>query len=74
MNPERKTAIIAGILFITAAVSGILSLPFSGIVNEPDYLIKLAGNQNKVIIGALLEAIMGFACAGIGIFLYPVLG
>lgn len=62
-----------GVLLITAAVAGILSLPFSGIVNEPDYLIKLTENKNRVIIGALFESIMAFACAGIAIWLYPVL-
>lgn len=73
MNSERKTAIIVGILFITATLAGVFSLPFIGIVNEPDYLVRLAGNENNVIIGALLVAIMGFACAGIAIWLYPVL-
>ncbi len=72
MNSDRKTAIIVGILFITAAVAGILSLPFSGIINKPDYLIKVTENKNIVIIGALLESIMAFACAGIAIWLYPV--
>lgn len=73
MNSDRNNAKIVGVLFIIAALTGVFSLPFTGIVNEPDYLIKLAGNQNKVIIGALLIAIMGFACAGIAIWLYPVL-
>jgi len=73
MHTDRKTAIISGLLLIAAAVAGVLSLAFTGAVNEQDYLIKLAENRTSMIIGALLESIMAFACAGIAIWLYPVL-
>ena len=74
MNSYRKNAIIVGILFITATVAGILSVVFSGpILDAPDYLIKVSENENQVIIGALFVVIMAFACAGIAIWLYPVI-
>jgi hypothetical protein len=73
MNSYRKNAISAGVLFIIGTVAGVLSLPFLGIVDKPDYLTKIAANENQVIIGALLLLIMAFACAGIAIWLYPVL-
>ena len=73
MDTNRKTAIIVGVLFIIGTVAGILCLPFLGSVNAPDYLIKVAQNENQVMIGALLVLIMAFACAGIAIWLYPVL-
>lgn len=73
MNTHRKNAIIVGVLFITATIAGILSLPFSGLVDDPDYLMKVTEHENQVIIGALFVFIMSFACAGIAIWLYPVL-
>jgi hypothetical protein len=74
MYTDRKIAIIAGVLFITATVAGILSSVFTGpILGTPDYLIKISANENQVIIGALFTLVMGFAGAGIAISLYPVL-
>jgi len=74
MNSYRKNARIVGILLITATVAGILSAVFSGpILDAPDYLIKVSANENQVIIGALFVVIMAFACAGIAIWLYPVI-
>ena len=73
MNTYRNNAMIAGILWIIGTVAGVISLPFLGIVDKPDYLTKIAANENQVIIGALLLLIMAFACAGIAIWLYPVL-
>ncbi len=73
MSTYRKNAIIAGALWIIGTVAGVLSLPFLGIIDKPDYLTKIAANENQVIIGALLLLIMAFACAGIAICLYPIL-
>ena len=73
MNRDRKTAIVVGTLFITAAVAGILTYPSSGLLAGPDYLAKVAENGNQVIVGALFEVVMAFAGASIAIWLYPVL-
>ncbi len=73
MDSNRKTARIVGVLFITATVAGVLSLLFTGPLNAPDYLIKVSANETQVIIGGLFELIMAVACAGIAIWLYPVL-
>jgi len=74
MNADRKIAVVAGVLFITATVAGILSVAFTGpVLGTPDYLVKISANETRVIIGALFALIMAFACAGIGISLYPVL-
>ena len=74
MNTYRKNARIVGVLFITATVAGILSVVFlRPILDAPDYFIKVSANENQVIIGALFELIMAVACAGIAIWLYPVL-
>ena len=73
MNSYRKNARIVGVLFITATVAGVLSLLFTGPLNAPDYLLNVSANENQVIIGALFVLIMAFACAGIAIWLYPVI-
>jgi len=74
MNTYRKNARIVGILFITATVAGILSVVISRpILDAPDYLIKISASENQVIVGGLFELIMAVACAGIAIWLYPVL-
>ena len=73
MNTNRKNALGAGVLFVIADIAGFLSVPLLGIVNNPDYLIKVAENRNQVVMAALLVVIMELACSGIAIWLYPVL-
>jgi len=74
MNINRKIAITAGGLLVTATVAGILSVVFTGpIPGSPDYLIKISANENRVIMGALCELIMAFAGAGIPISMYSIL-
>jgi len=71
---NRKTAAVVGVLFIIGTVSGVLMLPLLGnTLNAPDYLTKISANQNQMLIAALLQFIMGVACAGIGLALYPIL-
>jgi hypothetical protein len=73
MNSYRKTAILVGILFIIATGAPMLSIPFIGLINAPDYLANVAANATRVTTGALLELIMALAIAGIAISIYPVL-
>lgn len=75
MNANRTIARIAGVLFITATVANILgNVGFlNPILNNPDYLLKIFVNENRVILGALFLLIGAFACAGIAISLYPIL-
>jgi len=73
MNSSRKTARIAGVLFITATAAGILSLPFLAPINASNYLVIVSANGSQVTIGALLLYIGAAAAAGIAISLYPIL-
>ena len=73
MQTYRKTAIIVGVLFLVATIAPLLSFPFSGFIDNPDDLSKIAENETQVIIGALLEIIMVISIAGIAIAIYPVL-
>jgi hypothetical protein len=72
MNTNRRAAGIVGILFITGTVAGILSAVFTGpILGDPAYLMKVAANQNQIIMGALMVLIMGFALAMVPVVLFP---
>jgi hypothetical protein len=74
MDPNKRIARIAGVLFITATVLSVLSAAvLTPIVGASDYLIKVAANEHQVLLGALLQFIAAAACAGIAISLYPVL-
>lgn len=73
MNPNRKTAIIVGVLFITATVAPILTFFFLGSLNAPDYLVNVSVNENQVLIGMLLELIWALAVVGIPVMLFPIL-
>jgi len=73
MNTYKKTARIAGVLFIIATVASLLSLPFKAPINASNYLVDVSANGNQVIIGALLAFIAALASASIAISLYPIL-
>jgi hypothetical protein len=75
MNSNRKTAIVAGILFIFATVVNLLSnVAFlKPVLDAPDFLGRIFAGQNQILTGSLLHIIASFACAGIAIALYPVL-
>ncbi len=70
---NRTNAAIVGVLFIIGTVSGLLMAPLNGILNAPDHLIMIASKEGQMIIVTLLKFIMGVACAGIGLALYPIL-
>jgi len=74
MNSYRKTAIVVGVLFITATVTAILSLVSLGtILVPPDYLTKVSANENQVIISVILWLILAVSVMGIGVMMFPVL-
>jgi len=71
---DRKTAAVVGVLFILGTVPALLVLPLSGnTVNAPDHLTAIATNEVQMIILTAMKFLMGAACAGIGLALYPIL-
>ncbi|MHB8102340.1 MAG: DUF4386 domain-containing protein [Methanosarcina sp.] len=73
MNTNRKTAIIVGALFIIGTVGLALSAVLVGsILDDPDYLIEFSANENRIIIGALLVLISGFALAMVPVMMFPI--
>jgi hypothetical protein len=73
MDSYRKTAIIVGILFLIATIIIIIGGIFSLSIHEPDYLTAVSGNENQVVLGALLEIMAAAAIVGIPIAMYPIL-
>ena len=71
---DRKTAAVVGVLFILGTVPALLSLPLGlNTVNAPDHLTAISTNEGQMIIFTAVKLIMGIACAGIGLALYPIL-
>ena len=70
---HRKSAVIAGLLFIIGDVAGVLSVFVTrGLLDGPDALSKIAANQDRLVLGALLVLVMGFALALVPVVLFPV--
>ncbi len=48
MCTTKMTARIVGILFIIASAAPILTFPVLDLLNDTNYLIKVAANENQV--------------------------
>jgi hypothetical protein len=74
MSNSRNNARITGVLFILGTVPVMVAMSLWGqSVSSPDYLSLMAVHSNDVLLYALSIIVMGLACAGIGISMYPVL-
>ena len=74
MNSIRKTAVITGVIFIIATLTGpILATPLIPVLTGTDYFTRVSSDPNQVAAGVLLSIIAYFACAGIAVVMYPVL-
>jgi hypothetical protein len=74
MSNSRTNAQITGVLFILGTVPVMVAMGLWGqSVSSPDYLSLMAANSNEVLLFALSVIVMGMACAGIGISMYPIL-
>ena len=70
-NSVRRSAVIAGALFIAGTVSGIFSVV--PVIDGADYIVKAFTNENQVLIGAFFQLLMVAAYVGIPIMMYPIL-
>lgn len=71
MSPLRKTALIAGVLYLVTFVSIptlFLYLPVRG----ANYIVG-PGPDTAAVVGGMLEMIVALACIGTAIVLFPVL-
>ena len=74
MHGSRKTAIIVGVLFITATLATSISqVLLNPILETPDFLVHIGANSNQFFLGVLLELVNALASASIAIAIFPVL-
>jgi hypothetical protein len=74
MNANRRTAIIVGVLFITATVTAILGMGVLGsTLDAPDYLVNVSEHENQVIVAVIFELILAVSVLGIGCMMFPIL-
>lgn len=70
MDSSRKTALVAGALYLLTFVS-IPTLALYGPVRDRNYVTG-SGPDTGVIVGGVLEVLVAFACVGTAIVLFPV--
>jgi hypothetical protein len=71
MDPARRTALIAGALYLLSFVS-IPTLVLYGPVHDPGYVLG-PGPDTPVLLGVALEIVVALACIGTAVVLHPVL-
>ena len=71
MTPLRKTALVAGVLYLLTFVS-IPTLALYGSVHDPNYIVG-PGPDTAVLLGGVLEVIVALAGIGTAVVLFPVL-
>jgi hypothetical protein len=71
MSSLRKTALVAGVLYLLTFIS-IPTLALYGAIHEANYILG-SGPDNAVLFGGILEIIVALAGIGTAIVLYPVL-
>jgi hypothetical protein len=74
VSSTRKTALIAGALFVITFVTSIPAalLLYSPVLGHANYIVG-AGADNRVALGALLEVLLIVANVGSAVVLFPVL-
>ena len=73
MNSTRRTAVIAGVFFIVAAVAAIIGLALeSPALNDPRYIVAGSGDDARVILGAFFEVILAISVIGTAVTLFPI--
>jgi hypothetical protein len=73
MDSNRKTALVAGVLFVITFVAGIAgALIYGPVLSDPRYIVG-AGADTQVFLGAFLELILIIANIGTAVVLFPIL-
>ncbi|WP_405786604.1 DUF4386 domain-containing protein [Streptomyces sp. NBC_00029] len=73
MSSTRRTAVVAGVLFLVTEVAAIGGLAlYRPVLHDAGYVIG-PGADTRVFLGALCEFVLVLAVTGTGAVLYPVL-
>jgi hypothetical protein len=72
MGSMRKTALVAGVLYVTTFISSIAgALLLDPVLNNPQYIVS-GGSNSQVLLGALLDLVNALACIGTAVVLFSV--
>ena len=71
MDSLRKTALVAGVLYLITFVSIPTLVLYGPVLNDPNYIVG-PGPDTPVIVGGILEIIVALAGIGTAVALYPV--
>ena len=72
MNSLRKTALVAGALYLVTFITSIPArLLYGPVRNDPNYILG-AGADTQVLFAGFLDVVLALACIGTAVALYPV--
>ena len=71
MSSLRKTALVAGVIYLITFISIPTLALYGPVRNDPNYIVG-PGPDTPVIFGSVLEIIVALACIGTAVVLYPV--
>jgi hypothetical protein len=73
MGSMRKTALVAGVLYLITFIAGIPPAAFllGPVLENPNYIVS-AGADTQVLLGAFLDLVNALACIGTAVALYSV--
>jgi Domain of unknown function (DUF4386) len=70
---HRKTALVAGSLYLITFISSIPAyILITPVLNDPNYIIG-GGADGRVTFGSLLDVVNALACVGTAVALFPLL-
>jgi hypothetical protein len=73
VTPLRRTALVAGVLYLVTFISAIPAVfLLDPVLNDPSYIVG-PGADTQVTAGALLDLVNALACIGTAVVLFPVL-
>ena len=73
MDSNRKIARIVGVLFLTGMITYLVGMVFyRPTIDDLNFLINVSANSTQVVIGILLQLIMGATAAGIAVMMFPI--
>jgi uncharacterized protein DUF4386 len=72
IDPTRRTAFVAGALYLLTFLSSIPALGLKGpVLDDPDFVLG-SGPANGVLLGGLLDVVNALACIGTAVVLFSV--
>ena len=73
VDSTRKTALVAGGLYLVTFITSIPALFLIGpVLSDPNYIVS-SGVDTRVVLGGLLDFITAIAGVGTAVALFPVL-